>query len=618
MGKKVVQKRPSTTSTRGRKRRKNSRVARKPLRKKRRKNGGLRRKVKCEDEGDFIDNGPAIRTKSRKKPSRKRRRLADPDLSSGSSDYEYTISEEEREQIREAEELCGRLRTNLRSSSLLTQNEERFKTISKPARSTTAGVDLRGSVIQVPERDQVYQPSEEELRSYIDPYEYVICSECHQGGDDGLMLLCDLCDSPAHTYCVGLGREVPEGNWYCDGCRPVALGSSSSQVQEGGADPRVTIQSLPGRPSPVVHARESIDLNLISSPRPSFNQGFGNLSRFSGRTAEGASPVSGGGAPTLSERRWIHRQIQQLLSMDRMASTTGRSNGILATNSTSNLYSSQNDQSRETTTQDTRTQDAGTSYHTFFEERLCNNTSPLMQNGDLFSMRVNNSRRPVVQDSTPFTNRVVNGALWPGLVGTPPVSDYEQIHQLSSSSNIVTDCSVSPAIREESNFHIAKEQLSSMVKGHLMNMSRDIDLGNSTVKDITMISVNSILAACGLEHKKNEVPPIAGYELVDRAEEKTDSRQISNFKGLLGNWGSWELTSSSAIGNINDDNKGSGAALDKEARHEDPPKRDCKFPSCSSFLNKDSVVVMCVAISTSTLNEQTGHTCVQKCWNQKK
>ena len=164
-------------------------------------------------------------------------------MSSRSSDYEYTISEEEREQVREAKELCGSLRANMRNSSLQTKVEDgvdedlhqprkpparkgkekieeqqgrkgkdkvedstskpgkqvcgiclseedkrrvrgvldccthffcfacimewakvesrcplckqRFKTIFKPARSTTAGVDLRGSVIQVPERDQV-------------------------------------------------------------------------------------------------------------------------------------------------------------------------------------------------------------------------------------------------------------------------------------------------------------------------------------------------------------------------------------------------------------------------------------------------------------------------------
>ena len=68
---------------------------------------------------------------------------------------------------------------------------------------------------------QVYQPSEEEIRGFLDPYANVVCVECQQGGDDNLMLLCDLCDSPSHTYCVGLGREVPEGNWYCNGCRSI-------------------------------------------------------------------------------------------------------------------------------------------------------------------------------------------------------------------------------------------------------------------------------------------------------------------------------------------------------------------------------------------------------------
>ncbi|KAE9598159.1 hypothetical protein Lal_00004038 [Lupinus albus] len=380
--------------------------------------------------------------------------------------------------------------------------KQRFKTISKPARSL-AGFNLKESVILVPERDQVYQPCEEELMSYIDPYESVICSECHEGGDDGLMLLCDICDSPAHTYCVGLGREVPEGNWYCDGCRPVALGSSSTQVQEF-VPPMVTTQSPPVRPSHV-HVPESIDLNLISSPPTSFRQGFGHVSssRFSGRNVEGASPVSGGG--TLSERRRIHRQIQHLLSVDRMTSTTGRLNGISAGTSTSNLFSSQIDQSRETAIQYTQTQDVGTSYHTFFEERLCHNASPLMQNGDLFSMEISNSRRSVQDSTTLIDDRLVNGVLWPAHVEIPTISDYGPVHQFSSRSNIVTDGNLSSAIKGESNFPPVKEQLQSMVKSHLKSFSRDVDLGYSTFKEIARSSTHTILAACGLEHNKTEV-----------------------------------------------------------------------------------------------------------------
>ncbi|XP_051145306.1 uncharacterized protein LOC127261138 [Andrographis paniculata] len=116
--------------------------------------------------------------------------------------------------------------------------KQRFSTISRT--TTRRGADgSRDAVIQVAMRDQVYEPSEEELRAFLDPYENVVCTECDQGGDDALMLLCDVCDSPAHTYCIGLGHEVPEGNWYCDGCKPtaaaapnptpnLAVGSSSS------------------------------------------------------------------------------------------------------------------------------------------------------------------------------------------------------------------------------------------------------------------------------------------------------------------------------------------------------------------------------------------------------
>ena len=52
------------------------------------------------------------------------------------------------------------------------------------------------------------------------------------------------------------------------------------------------------------------------------------------------------------------------------------------------------------------------------------------------------------------------------------------------------------------------------------------------------------------------------------------------------------LTGSSTFGelNINDDSNGSGSVLlEEERRYEDPPRRDCKFPSRSSFLNMENV-----------------------------
>ena len=95
----------------------------------------------------------------------------------------------------------------------------------------------------------MYQPTEEEMSRWVDPYENGVCRECNRGGDDNLMRLCDICDSSAHTYCVGLGRQVPEGNWYCGGCRSGGEGPSAQET--------------------VVHCRES-NTNPANSSSGSF------------------------------------------------------------------------------------------------------------------------------------------------------------------------------------------------------------------------------------------------------------------------------------------------------------------------------------------------------------
>ncbi|KAE8675425.1 Detected protein of confused Function [Hibiscus syriacus] len=488
------------------------------------------------------------RNRGRKKRLLKRKRRVEEEddeyyfALSGASDYEYTISEEEREQGKETSRLCGSLKTSLRSSSsskIIEEVEElgqhkkppgrkgkekveekkaeviksvcgiclseedkrrfrgtlnccnhyfcftcimawskvesrcplckqRFETISKPTRSM-AGVDLKEVVIQVPKCDQVYQPSEEELRSYLDPYENVFCSECHQGGDDELMLLCDLCDSSAHTYCVGLGREVPDGNWYCDGCRPVALGSSGSQVQDSLPDQRTN--NLYNRFSPVVIVGESLDSNVVPSPRMPLTPGFVGISspRFPSVDVTAGSPVSGAGAPTLTGRRWLHRQIQNLRSINRMNLMAGRGDGIPAVNTDIDFVNSHIDQSRGPTVQQARIQDVGTQPQIVFEERSQDYPSSSLQSRGFFSSRLDHLRRQGVQDlTTPSLSTPVNLTLWPELA-------------------------------------VAKEQLHAMVRSHLKAFSNGIDLDNGTLKDITTSSMHTLLAACGLEHRSSEV-----------------------------------------------------------------------------------------------------------------
>jgi hypothetical protein len=84
----------------------------------------LKKKERCEyddeDDGDFLADSSIVREKSKKHSGVRKRKFAvtsDSDfLSNGSSDYDYTISEEERELVREANQF-GELKTSLRSSS---------------------------------------------------------------------------------------------------------------------------------------------------------------------------------------------------------------------------------------------------------------------------------------------------------------------------------------------------------------------------------------------------------------------------------------------------------------------------------------------------------------------
>jgi hypothetical protein len=58
--------------------------------------------------------------------------------------------------------------------------------------------------------DTFSPPSPSILNSY--------CYLCSLDNDESVLLLCDSCDSAAHTYCLGL-RDIPQGDWHCNNCR---------------------------------------------------------------------------------------------------------------------------------------------------------------------------------------------------------------------------------------------------------------------------------------------------------------------------------------------------------------------------------------------------------------
>ncbi|WZY96301.1 hypothetical protein YC2023_068630 [Brassica napus] len=496
-----------------------------------------------DDDGDFVNDCLPARKRARSLRPRRRCTLqSDSDIaSSGESDYEYTISEEEREQVREVSSLlrsnvkhvsstrkatvhpqlrkspvkksekkveivmknvCGiclskedmrRLKGTLdccthyfcftcimewsKVESRCPLCKQRFRTISKPARSTH-GVDLREVVIRVPERDQVYQPTEEELRSYLDPYENIICSECHQGEDDGLMLLCDLCDSSAHTYCVGLGREVPEGNWYCDACRPVALGTAIFQMHATSEPQRVT--GFYSRPSPLVVSGQYQDPSSLVSPRTPFSSGDYLFSSRNG-DVQGSSPSGLGGATTLSRRRTLHRHIQNIINSDRLVNM-----GSSRTGGSSMIANSSDGREREPP-QHVATLETGMSLYTISEERLHNEPELLSPKLDHFGSD-EAARR--FSSNTFRGDRPIDLELHYGLAQGDPLFGNQQ-HPRSYMPNTMS--------------LTGGERLQQRVKAHLQNLSRQINLGHATFEEISTCSIHTILAACGLEHKSSEV-----------------------------------------------------------------------------------------------------------------
>ncbi|KAL3538238.1 hypothetical protein ACH5RR_001604 [Cinchona calisaya] len=601
-------------TSKGLKRKRSTKVLKKTVRKKQRENRWLTTKTRCSNDAQFEGSKTSVLENKKKITGRRGRRrvLTDSDsdfVNSGLSDYEYTISEEEREQVREANEFCGSLTISLRSSTpvkkLMEKHEsvyphrkrlgrkgkekeedlkietgkqvcgiclseegkrtvrgtlnccshyfcfacimewskvesrcplckQRFVTISKPASSDT-GFELRTVAIQVPERDQVYQPSEEELRGYLDPYENVICTECHHGGDDALMLLCDLCDSPAHTYCVGLGREVPEGNWYCEGCRPTALDSSNPQGLNPTPDHR-TSTIFSGGSSPITNVRETFDLNEAYVPDTPLTQGTGQPSpRLFGADFQASSPASGTGAFTLYERRRIQRQIRQIFSIRRQQDTG--SNDARPTVSGNSLFGSQFGRVRELAPQHAVVAPEGriASHLIPFQGRLRGNPTDVLQNSDSLPAIPANLRGQVIpSQASTSTDGSFGGLLqneFPGFNTTNSSgSGHQPIHPCSGKSNIGSDASLSPhQCREVSPFNVGKEHVQSMVKSHLKSLSRELELDYSTFKDIARSSTHTILAACGLEHRWNEVYPVQAPLICSHIERKAGG-QFSPFK----------------------------------------------------------------------------------------
>lgn len=102
--------------------------------------------------------------------------------------------------------------------------------------------------VKIPIRDQVYHPHGNMTSGPVDSNAERKCCICDGAKDENLILICDLCDTVSHTFCVGLGYTVPEGDWFCHDCA-VSLETNANymldqQNVELKAAPDVTILNI--------------------------------------------------------------------------------------------------------------------------------------------------------------------------------------------------------------------------------------------------------------------------------------------------------------------------------------------------------------------------------------
>lgn len=108
-----------------------------------------------------------------------------------------------------------------------------------------------------------------------DQIETLACSVCGRGDQEDLLLICEdaaersSCLMAAHTFCIGLGHEVPAADWYCTNCdrRRRSDGASSpasyQHFSPRGANTAAAARSASGASSPSL-----LSIGVISASRP--------------------------------------------------------------------------------------------------------------------------------------------------------------------------------------------------------------------------------------------------------------------------------------------------------------------------------------------------------------
>ncbi|RDL34457.1 FYVE zinc finger [Venustampulla echinocandica] len=84
------------------------------------------------------------------------------------------------------------------------------------------------------------------------------CPVCGMAHDEDVLLLCDLCDAPYHTYCIGLS-SVPAGQWFCMECMHEGAAARNAVLREALHDSRFSqVRRFPRTQGSIRRTRERV------------------------------------------------------------------------------------------------------------------------------------------------------------------------------------------------------------------------------------------------------------------------------------------------------------------------------------------------------------------------
>ncbi|XP_078443848.1 uncharacterized protein LOC144713208 [Wolffia australiana] len=407
--------------------------------------------------------------------------------------------------------------------------KQRFGSIQRPI---VPGVFPQERKVKVPARDQAQLVNN--ATGEDDPYADISCIVCHTSEDEHLLLLCDLCDSSAHTYCTGHGVTIPDGDWYCPDC--AISRREQSKMKEGDSY----------SPKAQKEAEKSVSiLELVCDEASSKTQIRVRAEKDRRTPTEGTISLIETGARTLHRQRDLHLHIQQMRE-----NWSKFQSGSMGFRPTSSCLSSRRSSFGKTDpgfkfpkkekrnvsddidrawkmlelAKSAKIVQSGVSHqpqeshkNVTTGEKLSRYQSPV---GAGTSIKVDNSLNFLGKN---FSTRN-RGKSGPEECGRKHLMDHCSRHREISSSSVprcspsqcssLTDSESVPAGQDirgneasTTSSGDAKDEIRTLVKTNLKSKGRLI--GKSKFKEIAWISTHTVLAACRLDHSASASRPIS-------------------------------------------------------------------------------------------------------------